>query len=1119
MYRCEHVVTRGSAAIKIPRGTSGIEREALRREALALSRLEERKHRRLVHFIEQGVTAEGVPWYAMDCIEGEDLRDFIDRLWGRSAESSMSAAATSALVDVEETIVGNSNRLARTSGCATGSRELPPLLILGARIADALDALHSEGLVHGDLSPRNVLLRGPLEPVLIDFGGSFRVSQHDRSREVAAPLSRRGTAGYVAPELLYGGVVDARSDCYALGCLLYELLTGQRAFNGSSHRYVTADAPSCHRSDIPEALDSLILRLLATEPAERWGRARDVAQRLEQLAGVASVNQVLRGVTPALLFRSRLLEREAQLAAVLRAIDECREGRGGLVLIDGESGVGKTRFVNDVALRATAVGMRVVSAQAAHHVGSGFGNAGVVTFHALLEAVSDSCAEGAAAWLTEMRDAFAALGPYIQHLPMLSNVIPALELLPPELARARVVRSVQEVLCRFARERPLLLIIDDLHWADELTLDVLSDFGRRLRNSPALIVATYRREESTAALRRVTKQDVTELSIERLSLGGIATFSRELLGAERTPEGLPAFVFRHSEGNPFFAAEYLRACLVQGCLRKDGAGDWHFREDSTLPLPRTLGELFELRVSKLSPRGRAALEVASVLGREFERDLFRSLANSEDIAGPGLEELVASEILQWVPSAWYRFVHDKFRETQERALTSSLRCQLHSRAARWLEGSDIKQDLRLSERIGLHWVGAGESLRALPHLEDAARAAARAHAIERAGSLFRLAIEHSLLCQRSRSTAVGSLYEGLGDVLVLSARHEEGRAAYAAAAALLRDERVSLARVHRKHADSCWIVHEYERADESFELAKAALGVPNSDDRLANSEYIALQLSRFEKLYFARRVDEQAREAFHELKPLVDRYAPPAQRCHYYIGCSGLVYASGRYAHCSAAVDFARVAVDLSDESVALNLRAQAKLQLGFALLTGSGQERKEAISWLQVSESDARRAGDATLATRALVYRTLSLLRLGEVAQVSELAEGVLESAVASQLPPYIAAAYAFQGWASWRNNDMARAKAFSERACRTWQSHAHPYPFRWVALVPLIDLYLAEERFVDAGGLLSELVHPSQQVLPADLPHLAESLRRACEAGAVRDIYRLSSSTFAGLRSFAFG
>ena len=238
VYRARHVTSGAIVALKTLHADGEASLPAMRREVHALSALD---HPGIVSIVEVG-QSDGLPWYAMELIEGTTLR-----------------VRRGAPVD--------------------------DVLALVRQLCAPLSYLHGEGLVHRDLKPANILLRADSgEPVLVDFGLSLRYRDNEGRDRLEWSHAGAGTLAYMSPEAIAGEQLDARADLYGLGCILYELLTGVPPFDDDTadaiiagHLHRDPQPPSTHRDGLPTALDELVLGLLAKRRRERIGYAEDVA--------------------------------------------------------------------------------------------------------------------------------------------------------------------------------------------------------------------------------------------------------------------------------------------------------------------------------------------------------------------------------------------------------------------------------------------------------------------------------------------------------------------------------------------------------------------------------------------------------------------------------------------------------------------------------------------------------------------------------------------------------------------------------------------------------------------------------------------------------------------------
>ena len=313
VYRGVHLRTGQAAAVKTVRALRAGVAASLRREILALARV---RHPGIVRILDEGVE-DGLPWYAMELLEGPNLRQYTARLVGapsRPRTASPSDSGSSGTLSPEwssaGTTLGDSAPLpappresSRPARRRSGSRRrapagggaMAPILRVLRRLCSPLGFLHGEGIVHRDLKPDNVLVRPDGLPVIVDFGLMSQFAGVE-SREVLQIAGFAvGTVWYTAPEQLLGEFVDARADSYSLGCILYELVTGRRPFTGESsadislaHLHAEPQPPSELVSGVPARLERLILQLLAKRPEERLGYAGDVAEVLASLGGRGS---------------------------------------------------------------------------------------------------------------------------------------------------------------------------------------------------------------------------------------------------------------------------------------------------------------------------------------------------------------------------------------------------------------------------------------------------------------------------------------------------------------------------------------------------------------------------------------------------------------------------------------------------------------------------------------------------------------------------------------------------------------------------------------------------------------------------------------------------------------
>ncbi|HKU38315.1 MAG TPA: protein kinase, partial [Polyangiales bacterium] len=774
VYRARHESGAREVALKMLRGQTAAMRARMR---LEIEVLKQTRHPGVVQILEADVRARD-PWYAMELLEGETLEGRLWNVWSpalRCAASS-STSASGVQATLEDAALPES-RLA-------GAGRLHELLSCIAQLCEPLGFVHAAGIVHGDLKPANVYLRNGTEPVLVDFGlvspaaGAIgRERLHVAGRVV-------GTAAYLAPEVIAGKVVDARADLYSLGCLLYEAVTGRPPFWGLStdailkqHREAAVVPPSARVSGVPAELDALIALLLEKDPARRLGHAFDVATALHAL--VPSFDRARTQRAAPLLYRPRMVGRSRELGKHAAYLREVASGRTVFSLVSGESGIGKSFLTTEVCRAAVLEGFQVVTGECLPlcAAAGGAGGAPLQAFRCFLELVADTCRE---------RDHEELAQSYTPLLQLLAAYEPSLQSLvdaeaPPELpafaARERVIRAVLDLISAWCEREPLLIALDDLQWADDLSLAVLELLSEPGVSQPKLLLlGTYRSEEAGDGIQRIAhKPNVRLTKLNRLTRDQVSEMVSGLLALTEPPRSVVGFVHHHSEGIPFFVAEYVRALAAEGLLHRV-SGRWLLgvgEHDSqaafaAISFPTELAQLVKRRLSGLPGELIEVLEIAAVLGRTFEVEILARAAELPDASvRASLRELEARHVVANLSAERYAFLHDKLRESVYSGLSGARRRQLHRAAALAIEAEQTGEPSAL---LAHHYCEAGDLASSIDCFEAAAQralqlsaAADALRALRELSALVELSgLQHSALRRARWERMTADAYQGLG---------------------------------------------------------------------------------------------------------------------------------------------------------------------------------------------------------------------------------------------------------------------------------------------------------------------------------------------------------------------
>jgi DNA-binding CsgD family transcriptional regulator len=482
--------------------------------------------------------------------------------------------------------------------------------------------------------------------------------------------------------------------------------------------------------------------------------------------------------------------RAAELAALTADLDAAAAGRGGVVLVAGEPGIGKTRLAEELAAQASACGALVLWGRCWEGEGAPAFWPWIQVVRAYLQTVDPTALR---------QEMGAGAADIAQIVPSIRDRLPDLSTSPPvepEAARFRLFDSLAGFLRAAATRRPLLLVFDDLHWADAPSLALLRFVGRELEGAGLLVVGIYRHTEVDQGHPLVvTLADLTRgQHHHRLLLGGlnqqeVAGFVA-LIGEVEPSQELAAAVHQQTDGNPFFVTEVVRLLASQGRLGDAEGGS----PVLAASLPEGVKSVVAERLGRLSDGCRRVLEVAAVVGRDFE---LRVLQPASGLDGDRLLELVeeaeAARVVAVVPGGLgrWRFGHALVREVLYEGLPAVRRIRLHGRVGEALEAVYVADPGPHLAELAHHFVAAapgGEAMvgRAVRVATAAGRRALELLAWEEAAGLFARAVAASELAKRPDPQQCCQLLLALGEARMAASDVAAARVAYQQAGELAR---------------------------------------------------------------------------------------------------------------------------------------------------------------------------------------------------------------------------------------------------------------------------------------------------------------------------------------------
>ena len=650
-----------------------------------------------------------------------------------------------------------------------------PAAALAADLAGALDAAHRGGIVHRDVKPTNVLIESRGEAMhgfLTDFGLAKLISHGSQLTATGVIL---GTLDYAAPEQLEDLPVDGRADVYALGCLLFHTLTGRVPFLCEGHSakilaHLRTPPPALRllAADVPDALVTVVERAMAKHPDDRYPSAAEFGRAALAAVGAATVPadgghtlQITAGLRapPVQAGRHRepmpfppALAREAQEGPFVgrrHIIDrlsqryELAAGAGAqFVLLCGEPGVGKTRIVSEFARHAYADRATVLYGRS--------NSESVVSYQPFIAAIQQYLAHRHDDALAQRLDLeLCELGRFIPGLGARGATLANPVAVAPEARRYRLFDAVTSLLAFISEQEPIVLILDDLHWADASTALLLRHVVQQLQDVRLLVLGTLRDVESCRSddLVQLLARMRPQHSFKRISVEGFdADETAELVAAYNTGDASTGFVrrLRHATaGNPLFIRETLKSLAEIDCSGAGGTGSE--RALSLVGVPEGAKEMIAQRILRLSDLTQQALAHASVIGTEFQLGVLEILMSQPaDEIITALEEAEQAGLVRESHEQIDRFAftHALVRDALCEQQSASRRVRLHRRIGEALEQAGRSTPVSAAELAHHFFVSRNVDggAMALRYCMQAGAAAARVLAHEDALEHYRNAL-------------------------------------------------------------------------------------------------------------------------------------------------------------------------------------------------------------------------------------------------------------------------------------------------------------------------------------------------------------------------------------------
>lgn len=545
------------------------------------------------------------------------------------------------------------------------------------QLLEALAYLHHRKIVHCDVKPSNVLVHNGQVKVL-DFGLSLMGGERQGEAHTTA-----GTLAYLAPEVLAGSAVTPASDLYSVGIIMYEMLLGQHPYDrrdvSRMIKQILYSEPDLSALDMELGLNVFVRQLLAKLPEERFESANHAILALAAAAKIPIPPETLE-TRESYLQSVQMVGRRAEFNQLLGGLDNARRGTGSAWVVSGESGVGKTRLLEETRIHAMVAGATVIRANAE--------NQGARPFQLWQPLLN---------WLPMLTDLTDEERAIVSTITRTESVSAADASQAQGMTPLKLANLLRKSLVRAAGA--VVVILEDIHWSTPDNLAVLALLTQNISSLSLMIVASVRDEETAAASANLSWMN--EIRLTRLSNEEVSELASGILGSQLASPKLIRVLQEETEGNAFFLIEMIRALANE-------AGE--FGKIATVEIPAivssgSIDNIIAHRVGRVPPRALRLLSMAAVAGRTLDFRVLSGLDELDYSLDDWISDGANASVLEYQNPVW-RFSHERVRDRLQEQLSPYERRSAHAKIAQIIEQQYGPTPEKLAS-LAYHWGASG----------------------------------------------------------------------------------------------------------------------------------------------------------------------------------------------------------------------------------------------------------------------------------------------------------------------------------------------------------------------------------------------------------------------------
>ncbi|MFC1851028.1 tetratricopeptide repeat protein [candidate division CSSED10-310 bacterium] len=615
-------------------------------------------------------------------------------------------------------------------------------------ILQTLQFIHSKGLVHGDIKPQNFIISSESnDVVLTDFG-----MVADISLTPTGPI--QGTLNFMSPEIIQGYAIDQRADIYSLGVLVYGLLSGKLPFDAADpitilRQHLTKKPPHLGtlNEKCPEYLSALVMKCLEKRPLDRFQSADEIIKEIARHnPGLVSDESIT--LRESYILTSEFVGRKKELDYLISNLELSLGGKGQTVFIGGESGVGKSRLVDEFRIRCQLEGYTVLQAQCFEKESRP--NQTVVQLcQQLLLSVSDKQRQVVERYAVDLEK----LSPDFKLFETLKTSRQAQSIMDPTIERTLFYDALTQLFIDISKSTPLIFILEDIHWGDQVTIGILQYLIRNLGKANIMICGTYlkvvlystslmgqKAQLETLIEENSPNPNFHDILLESFKPGDLASLIGSMLGMAFKPEEFGRALYEETGGNPFIVTEFMKQLVKENVIFRE-RGEWIVDVDdiSMLSIPSSVREIYQRRLELLSPQALQLLDLFAIPQKGIDLSTLLLISSlSEEELFEKLYELLNVEVIEQKGDV-FRCVNPRIKEIIYESISLNQKIELHSEFGRLLEEKYVDPEEVVNE-LAFHFVKGNQRLKALKYSVMAAEISERVFAHEQAAEHYSRAL-------------------------------------------------------------------------------------------------------------------------------------------------------------------------------------------------------------------------------------------------------------------------------------------------------------------------------------------------------------------------------------------